>query len=432
MKNSQRQHPFALLQPRPRLQDFFPHINLAAAKKANQLPNYGSAFVGLVGDSLFAMSPERFPLVVFDISGIAPLRATIDGPSGKDWDKDERLEVITERRKLAQLCRGGASMDPRCLTGVRQLGASSQSRLSRLIDASDEPPLESESKGGHIPEDVIANTTPSADALVMSVGATAQSELLPLSDAPLLSSPALASVLSLIFAIFALLPAPALASILSLIFAMVAFILLRHSRFPARTTIHEKTSTEADISVPVGAGATNGDVELPLTPTTAVSVAFEEPTPANGSLPLDPAEQDQELREGDDSDKENGDVGATPGKRRPVRRKRGKKKRTGGANGSAGAEDGEAAERGDGDADAGEVEAATLLVIPPTPIVAPAQSLVVSDEILGRRHTPFLPIYVLTTHRLWLTRNDGFPRLATRARRCGKTAATRLRHARVA
>ncbi|KAF8873807.1 hypothetical protein CPB84DRAFT_1817965 [Gymnopilus junonius] len=59
-------HPFVLLQPRPRLQDLFPKLT-GSGLPDPILRNMGTAFVGLVDgtESLFVMSPDRYPLVVF-------------------------------------------------------------------------------------------------------------------------------------------------------------------------------------------------------------------------------------------------------------------------------------------------------------------------------------------------------------------------------
>jgi serine/threonine-protein kinase/endoribonuclease IRE1 len=54
-------HTFVLLQPQPKLTDF--HPSLSQANSHGSLPNFDSAYVGLVEetDSLFAMSPKLFP-----------------------------------------------------------------------------------------------------------------------------------------------------------------------------------------------------------------------------------------------------------------------------------------------------------------------------------------------------------------------------------
>src|SRR5690242_19763498 len=67
MRTAGRQQPFVLLQPRARLQDVMPNVDFPGAAKLNRLPNLDSAFVGLVEESgsLYAMSPDRFPLVIF-------------------------------------------------------------------------------------------------------------------------------------------------------------------------------------------------------------------------------------------------------------------------------------------------------------------------------------------------------------------------------
>ncbi|KAF9011861.1 hypothetical protein BDQ17DRAFT_1405458 [Cyathus striatus] len=153
--------PFVLLQPSPKLQDVLPGLNLASGSAIAGL-KLDSAYVGLVEEtgSLFAMSPERYPLVVF---GSGERRADVqdtphkllEGPLGKgkvvivdpsaDVD-DEPLEVdeITRIRKKRQrqqrlqdeLClTSEGKLDRRCLTGVRKLeDGGAESRINRLLE----------------------------------------------------------------------------------------------------------------------------------------------------------------------------------------------------------------------------------------------------------------------------------------------------------
>ncbi|KAJ7704263.1 hypothetical protein B0H14DRAFT_3526688 [Mycena olivaceomarginata] len=65
LRNPTHHDTFVLLQPRPRLSAILPH--LAQTTSMDKLPHLGSAYVGLVEEtgSLFAMGPDRFPLVAF-------------------------------------------------------------------------------------------------------------------------------------------------------------------------------------------------------------------------------------------------------------------------------------------------------------------------------------------------------------------------------
>ncbi|OSC99656.1 kinase-like protein [Trametes coccinea BRFM310] len=147
LRSPKRSQPFVLLQPQPRLQDIFPSVDLTDAAKHNQLPNLDAAYVGLVEESgsLFAMSPDRFPLVVFGDANLdsprsrrmldPPPGTVYDYPADKDFPPDvDGVRRIAKERKLRELCRNGGSSDIRCLTGVRKLGSDSQSRISRLLD----------------------------------------------------------------------------------------------------------------------------------------------------------------------------------------------------------------------------------------------------------------------------------------------------------
>ncbi|KAI0372473.1 hypothetical protein BV20DRAFT_964066 [Pilatotrama ljubarskyi] len=145
LRSPKRSQPFVLLQPQPRLQDILPSVDLTDAAKHNRLPNLDAAYVGLVEESgsLYAMSPDRFPLVVFgdaNLDGprgrrmLDPPPGTIVGDSTKDFPAEiDRVRQIAKERKFREMCKSG-SADIRCLTGVRKLGSDSQSRISRLLD----------------------------------------------------------------------------------------------------------------------------------------------------------------------------------------------------------------------------------------------------------------------------------------------------------
>ena len=117
VRSARKQSPFVLLQPRLRLQEIFP-----SAIHQRDYPDDESAFVGLVPGtgSLFALSPDHFPLVAFSES--APTQR-IEGAEG--------VIVSGEHGRLQ--CAEG-STDRQCLTGVRALRADSRSRLARLLD----------------------------------------------------------------------------------------------------------------------------------------------------------------------------------------------------------------------------------------------------------------------------------------------------------
>ncbi|KAF8955069.1 ribonuclease 2-5A-domain-containing protein [Flammula alnicola] len=152
--------PFVLLQPRPRLQDLFPNLNPASSLTLP--PHLGSAYVGVVEEtgSLFVMSPERYPLVVFGGGGseawgrwraLDPPRAGSGsgaemGGGGGGWgspeedggsDAEREGEREGEREREIEL--DDCLLNPyaaRCLVGVRPLedGDGSEGRWRRLLD----------------------------------------------------------------------------------------------------------------------------------------------------------------------------------------------------------------------------------------------------------------------------------------------------------
>jgi serine/threonine-protein kinase/endoribonuclease IRE1 len=432
VRSSQRAQPFALLQPRARLEEMFPRVDFLTAAKAKQL-NPQATFVGLVGDSLFAMSPERYPLVMFEDAGRGHRRPTIDAPHAQ-WEQMTEVDKLTEHRKWKKLCGDGTSMDPRCLTGVRSLELTGQSRLRRLLEGPDAIPesttpdpvgtrLSEVAGGGHI-VDAITNASASVTQGVLSTAATA-STLLTLAGP--VSSVQLAYGISI--------------SLFTLVIFLL-FALKRSQISPASpqrihnafSQVNSSPKSSANILGNGGSHIPHAFVEKPnveelKTPTTKSSaISFQLP---------DPTDSPTEGRDGDESDKENGDAPATPGKRRPTRRgRRGKKKKgavgTGGVGGEEG-ENGDEAGAKDGDEGSANGSAegpppATLVVMPPTPVMAPMQSLVVSDEILGKKAVFLILMPELTPSRFWLSRNRGLPRVTPRTCCCCQETASRLRN----
>ncbi|KAF7366667.1 hypothetical protein MSAN_00924600 [Mycena sanguinolenta] len=95
------QHPpntFVLLQPRPQLSAILPKL---ATTSMNQLPRLHSAYIGMVEEigSLFAMSPDRFPLVVF--SGGKRNKANATDPPADEplLELPGEIDAITAERK---------------------------------------------------------------------------------------------------------------------------------------------------------------------------------------------------------------------------------------------------------------------------------------------------------------------------------------------
>uniref|UniRef100_A0A0W0FF95 non-specific serine/threonine protein kinase n=1 Tax=Moniliophthora roreri TaxID=221103 RepID=A0A0W0FF95_MONRR len=179
--NDSESHTFVLLQPQPSLTDIHPSLDLSLYQSApasedggegsgsqtpltNILPNADSAYVGILEEtgSLFAMSPETYPLVAFGghwaASGTTSRSRLIDGAANHKYDDDGEednfisVDELTRRRKereaetsssesqstssaspittngaqstlRANMCNveDGGVFDARCLVGVRKL-----------------------------------------------------------------------------------------------------------------------------------------------------------------------------------------------------------------------------------------------------------------------------------------------------------------------
>ncbi|CAK5268517.1 unnamed protein product [Mycena citricolor] len=141
---------YVLLQPRPPLSTILP---LHHGTSMDQLPHLESAYIGLVEEtgSLYAMSPDRFPLLVFGGEKASPGRLIDSGPAADDdIDRPLELDQVTAARKERQEAgREHARLDQcqnrdalythrRCLVGMRPLeggdGDGPERRLKRLID----------------------------------------------------------------------------------------------------------------------------------------------------------------------------------------------------------------------------------------------------------------------------------------------------------
>lgn len=104
-----RSNPLALLQPRPRLELLFPHRSSTSTQPAHPLPKI--TYVGLVGNSLYAMGYANFPLVTFD-------------------QETAHLAVPEDDVSFSHICDG-----IRCLVGSRKFEPSLQWYSPPLLDA---------------------------------------------------------------------------------------------------------------------------------------------------------------------------------------------------------------------------------------------------------------------------------------------------------
>ncbi|KAL0946142.1 hypothetical protein HGRIS_012407 [Hohenbuehelia grisea] len=166
------QSTFALLQPRPRLADVLAFNAFMGKSKGSSsadpllglpqeildaLPNIDSAYVGMLKEtgSLYAMSPDRFPLVAFGQSQsrtpssirLIEGSASANPPPGDHDDSSMDVDAITRARKMRERLQreqdrcwspddtSKRSWDRACLTGVHVLATgTSLDRARRLLD----------------------------------------------------------------------------------------------------------------------------------------------------------------------------------------------------------------------------------------------------------------------------------------------------------
>ena len=125
LSSSRRSEPFVLMQPRPPISDVLQGFDKSSAAS---IYDPDMAYVGLVEEtgSLFVMGNEHFPLIAFGDTECSINSRAIDPPPSAipRTDLPDRLDVITKRRQLRELC-AEFPFDTRCLTGKRPLDASS-------------------------------------------------------------------------------------------------------------------------------------------------------------------------------------------------------------------------------------------------------------------------------------------------------------------
>ncbi|KAF8128728.1 hypothetical protein EV363DRAFT_1507755 [Boletus edulis] len=141
LSSSRRSEPFVLMQPRPPISDVLQGFDKSAAAS---IYDPDTAYVGLVEEtgSLFVMGNEHFPLIAFGDTEYSINSRAIDPPpsSNPHADLPDRIDVVTRRRKLRELC-AESPFDTRCLTGKRPLDASSlNSRQLPGVPSAEPPP----------------------------------------------------------------------------------------------------------------------------------------------------------------------------------------------------------------------------------------------------------------------------------------------------
>jgi serine/threonine-protein kinase/endoribonuclease IRE1 len=370
LKTPSRAQPFVLLQPHPRLEDVFGAKELTHAARKGHLPNLERAFVGLTdGGSLFAMSPARYPLVMFaDWS-----RAY--SPSADADDRPLTVDEMARRRALTARCGDGASMDPACLVGPKRLDASGSGLSRLLIDATKPEP--------------VAALEPPRTTMLQTIGQHAHNATTPTTEQhkpfdPTRGFPALPPSTGLGVGIPSGLEvqSAAVMAVASLGFLLALFWFKRNAPLPVPPVappqpVKPPPAVAAD-PAPEDKRALAA-VEGSAAPIAVdfVHISVQDALPDPPATPMTPAAN------GDANDEESDNEGAGEegaGHRRKKPRRRGKKKRSGAKEASedAGAEPANVSSSDE------KVPASPPLVVLP-PILPPAvpPSLVVSDEILG-------------------------------------------------
>jgi serine/threonine-protein kinase/endoribonuclease IRE1 len=351
-----------------------PGVDFPAAAKANRLRNLDSAYIGLVEESgsLFAMSPDHFPLVVFGDANPQTWDRLIEPSEAVADTRPDLVSEVVRPGGSRERCRNGSS-DRRCLTGVRPLEESSRSKLSRLLDGAPTlslPPghnanalndnLPSPSNGSPIPHWMWSP----------KVGSRADGRGLIGMDAHV------GTFSTAVMFLFA--------TVLGWLWITRKQVKARELQAHTVTTVPpEKVS---DISpTPRHFAEPPPDAKTPEntpSPRTDTPIKSTDHPPNASTLHPDqiPAESFHDALEGDDTDKE--DTNATPGKRKGIRRKRGKKKKVGFAGTP---EEGEEEQVNENGIPLELKVEGNSVILPSAPQAqpTPGPSLTVSDTILG-------------------------------------------------
>ncbi|KAF7329823.1 hypothetical protein MKEN_00245700 [Mycena kentingensis (nom. inval.)] len=154
-----RKRTFALLQPRPLMSAILPQLKKITS--VDELPHLDSAYVGLVQETgnLFAMSPERFPLVGLSDGGSLDQRRLPGADALRRGSKPPKIVEKQEDRERALREKDYGADDERCmewsapytdrccLVGIRLLeGDDVEMRMKRLIDGVPPVPWDTKEK----------------------------------------------------------------------------------------------------------------------------------------------------------------------------------------------------------------------------------------------------------------------------------------------
>jgi serine/threonine-protein kinase/endoribonuclease IRE1 len=283
-----------------------PNVDFHGAARTNKLPNLNSAFVGIVEEtgSLFAMSPDHFPFVVFGDTNAYESQRLIEPPPGEVISNEDSYQWV--KKPLAQ-CKT-YSGDRSCLTGVRRLEASSRSRLSRLLDGAPSVSLPpSQDPDPPIPSSKFNVSIVPTWIWRSPIGSPRVGSIL---DGVDVSVGVLSTTTSFLFAL-----------VLGIFWMVRKVVKTYTSHYPRALAdksqslgileAQEKPST--DLSPPLP----NSSLQEDLSP--------DPPPPTVNGTPVVNAVAD-DIADAEESDREV-DTPAQPGKRKGLRRKRGKKKK---------------------------------------------------------------------------------------------------------
>jgi serine/threonine-protein kinase/endoribonuclease IRE1 len=469
--------PIALLQPRPRLEEVLGALPLAEAARAGALPHLDRAFVDMTrSGSLYAMSPDRFPLVIFADAG--RLYHSVDGAD----DRKLTLNELTERRAWRNMCmaEGARNMDPRCLVGPKTLGDPGSSQFGKLLGEVppksqkplDRAPATADRPAAPSPPltlDAILNSQPNASGdrhghdlkhgHGRGRGHSELKALPPTTEQP--SLPAPHRLLTIGAA-----PDGSIQSLNALVLVGLGFLLAvlwlrrpasfsmphvgppgmaKSSSYQAppvdRAYVQENTHVQPEQSSEPGSPH-RSDASIGARPMTPAALETKElpplpPTPLidTENQPITPSTPRVQLEvPGDGEDESENENDGSPHKRRRPRR-RGKKKRAG-TTAKEGSEDGGLptdADKASASGSADERITGKMLIVPSTPTIKEVKtpSLVVSDEILGKSPPSILGICTDLIYRLRLTRYRRLQRLTSRPRCRSQTSPPRFRHPRL-
>ena len=334
-----RSNPLALLQPRPRLEHLLPDHSSKSSRTPHNLPE--TTYVGLVGDSLYAMGHTNFPLVVFD--------------------QEPPRMAIPE---------GDVSVSYQCLVGSRKFEPNSQWYPPPLLDAVPNIPGLLEAQ---VPLDrIIQSESPSSDGetnesrLIADIGEEGRQTY----EEAQLGKWGIIGLAAMLFV------------------ALAKYFMgnrqVSSSIQPAIKEIAvdgEKLMTDS-IPIPTSSAPINESIAI-ATEIQPDSDPMQSIPPTDGPTSHSQPPSDEyvgEPEDGDESEKEGpSDI---PRRKGPRRRKRGKKKKAEGVV--------TAAEQAEDDVvvkDAlDEPPIPSLTPITPLPVPSSPSSLLVSDSVLGEGH----------------------------------------------